>query len=297
MNARNHHIDRVNDADSISLVNDKLATKLVLAAAGLPVPPTVAVLESHRDLAGVTVDALPDRWALKPNHGRGGCGILLAGGREGADFRTVSGRPLSWRQVVDHTRMVLHGEYSPAGRPRDTALVEPLLRVGDELGNVVPAGMPDVRVICHDGLPVAAMLRLPTVASGGRANLHQGGIGAAVDLATGRVTAARWRRRPCPEHPDTGAPLVGLQIPAWHDVLSVASACADVTGLRYLGADVVFDRSHGHLVLEVNARPGLEIQNVHGQGLALHLAERPDARVVPFPREDVTPGRLTRTVA
>ena len=29
------------------------------------------------------------------------------------------------------------------------------------------------------------MVRIPTLASGGRANLHQGGIGVAMDLATG----------------------------------------------------------------------------------------------------------------
>jgi alpha-L-glutamate ligase-like protein len=147
--------------------------------------------------------------------------------------------------------------------------------------------MPDVRVICQDGRPVAAMLRLPTQASGGRANLHQGGVGAAVDLATGRVVAARWRRRPILHHPDTGAELVGLQIPAWSSVLETSAACADATGLGYLGADVVFDRTLGHLVLEVNARPGLEIQNVQGRGLAGDLTgvERPEpVPTLPQPR-------------
>ena len=195
MNARNDHIDLVNNRSSIELVNDKLATKLLLAAAGLPVPATVAVVEDRRQLATMTPESLPDAWALKPNHGRAGCGILLAGERNAQGWRTVSGRALTWRQVVDHTRLVLQGEHSPAGRQQDTALVEPLLVASEELARVVPAGMPDVRVICRDDVPVAAMLRLPTLASGGRANLHQGGIGAAVDLATGRVTSARWRRR------------------------------------------------------------------------------------------------------
>jgi alpha-L-glutamate ligase-like protein len=269
MNARNHHIDRMNPPAAVSLVNDKLATKLVLAAAGLPVPPTVSVIDSHRDLSDL--EALPDRWALKPNHGRGGCGILLAGGADERGWRSLSGRLLTLRDVAHHTRLVLQGEYSPAGRRGDSALVEPLLVTTGELARVAPTGMPDVRVICQDGAPIAAMLRLPTAASGGRANLHQGGIGAAVDLGTGRVTAARWRRRPCSTHPDSGLGLIGLQVPAWPRVLEAAVACADATGLRYLGADVVFDRTHGHLVLEVNARPGLEIQNVQGRGLAPQL--------------------------
>jgi alpha-L-glutamate ligase-like protein len=284
MNARNDHIDRVNDWASVSLVNDKVATKLLLAASGLPVPPTVAVIENRRDLASLTADRLPDAWALKPNHGRGGSGILLAGSREGADWRGLSGRRLTMRDVVDHTRLVLQGEYSPAGRPGDSALVEPLLRTSEELARVAGAGMPDVRVICRDGTPIAAMLRLPTVASGGRANLHQGGIGAAVDLDSGRVSAARWRGRPCVAHPDTGQALVGLRVPAWREVLETAAACADATGLRYLGADIVFDRTHGHLVLEVNARPGLEIQNVQGRGLAPDLVGHRSPLAVPGQR-------------
>ena len=294
MNARNDHIDRVNDWTSVSLVNDKVATKLLLAAAGLPVPPTVAVVENRLDLAALTVDALPDSWALKPNHGRGGCGILLAGGRDGSGWRSLGGRRLRLRDVVDHTRLILHGEYSPAGRSDDSALIEPLLRTSEELARVVGPGMPDVRVICREGTPIAAMLRLPTRASGGRANLHQGGIGAAVDLVSGRVTAARWRRRPCVEHPDTGLPLVGLRVPAWQDVLRTAEACADATGLGYLGADIVFDRTHGHLVLEVNARPGLEIQNVQGRGL---LPELRSVLPLPAQREGEECAALTQEPA
>jgi hypothetical protein len=39
-----------------------------------------------------------------------------------------------------------------------------------------------------------------------------------------------------------------------------------------LGADTVVDRERGPLVLEVNARPGLRIQNVTGRGL-LHAVD------------------------
>lgn len=50
-------------------------------------------------------------------------------------------------------------------------------------------------------------------------------------------------------------------------MLHLARQCAGATGLHYLGADVVIDAERGPLVLEVNARPGLQIQNVTGQGL------------------------------
>lgn len=222
-------------------------------------------------MAAFDWDALPGGWALKPDHGRGGCGILLARARDGAGWTAVGGRPLPRTDLLDHARLVLQGEFSPAGRLRDSVLLEPLLLPDDRFAEIAPAGMPDLRVVCHRGRPISAMLRLPTARSGGRANLHQGGLGAAVDVATGRVTGARWRGRPRSEHPDTGVPLVGLQVPAWREVLAEAAACAEVTGLGYLGVDMVFDRDRGRLVLEVNARPGLEIQNVQGWGLAEHV--------------------------
>jgi hypothetical protein len=36
-----------------------------------------------------------------------------------------------------------------------------------------------------------------------------------------------------------------------------------VTGIKFLGCDVVLDETSGPLLLEINIRPGLEIQNVN----------------------------------
>ena len=68
-------------------------------------------------------------------------------------------------------------------------------------------------------------------------------------------------------HPDTGRPLLGLTLPGWPDVLAVARRTAGCVPLGYLGIDIVLDRDATPLVLEINARPGLEIQNVNGRGL------------------------------
>jgi glutathione synthase/RimK-type ligase-like ATP-grasp enzyme len=56
-------------------------------------------------------------------------------------------------------------------------------------------------------------------------------------------------------------------VPHWPQILDATRRCSAATGLRYLGADVVVDAQRGPLVLEVNARPGLQIQNVTGRGL------------------------------
>jgi alpha-L-glutamate ligase-like protein len=266
LNARNERIARRNPHRSIRLVDDKHATKQALEAVGAPAAPTIGLVRSWRDARRLDWDALPDSWALKPNRSLGGSGILLAAGRRDGAWHSGSGRPIAPEQVAEHVRFILDGEFSP--RDRDWALFEPLLRAHTELRRLSYQGLPDIRVICHDDRPKLAMLRLPTAASGGRANLHQRAIGAAVDLDSGRVTRA-WRgREPVTSHPDSGERLLGATIPHWDGVVEAASRCAAATGLRYLGADVVVDERLGPVILEVNARPGLQIQNVTGQGLA-----------------------------
>jgi alpha-L-glutamate ligase-like protein len=273
MNARNERIDRENPRPAVRLVNDKHATKAALTAVGAPTAPTLHVVRSRRELATFRWEELPDAWALKPNQSLGGNGIVIAAGREGAtSWQSASGRTLDTRELGGHLQFLLDGEYSP--RSSDWALFEPLLRSHDDLARISHRGLADVRVICVGDEPRLAMARLPTSGSGGRANLHQGAIGAAVDLATGRITAARLGDVETPVHPYSGAPIVGAVVPHWGDVLDAASRCADATGLSYLGADIVVDADHGALVLEVNARPGLQIQNVAGTGLVgrLHAA-------------------------
>lgn len=269
-NARNERIARDNPPRAIALVDDKHATKLALTAAGAPAAPTLALVESRRDLAALDWAALGDSWALKPNQSLGGCGILLGAAPDpdvpaGTGWLTGSGRRISKADVRDHARFILDGEFS--GRPRDAALFEPLIRAHGDVERLSYQGLADVRVLCLSDRPVMAMMRLPTSASGGRANLHQGAIGAAVDLATGVITGAWVGRNPLERHPDTGVELIGATVPCWDGVLAAASRCGPATGLHYVGADVVIDRDAGPLVLEVNARPGLQIQNVTGHGL------------------------------
>jgi glutathione synthase/RimK-type ligase-like ATP-grasp enzyme len=53
----------------------------------------------------------------------------------------------------------------------------------------------------------------------------------------------------------------------------MAARCYELTGLGYLGADVVLDADRGPLLLELNARPGLNIQIANQEGLLNRLAD------------------------
>jgi len=170
--------------------------------------------------------------------------------------------PTAWRWTYEHVKSDVWMQSISGG----TDVCSVLAGGCPLLARLSYQGLPDIRVICADDEPRLAMLRLPTGRSGGRANLHQGAIGAAVDIDSGRVVAARMGRKDLQEHPDTGERLLGAHIPFWDDVLYAAARCGPATGLRYVGADVVIE-AQGPLILEVNARPGLQIQNVTASGM------------------------------
>ena len=53
----------------------------------------------------------------------------------------------------------------------------------------------------------------------------------------------------------------------------MAANCYEITGLGYLGVDIVVDRDLGPLILELNARPGLAIQIANDMGLHHRLVQ------------------------
>ena len=116
-----------------------------------------------------------------------------------------------------------------------------------------------------------AMVRLPTKMSDGKANLHQGAIGAGIDLATGKTLSGVWNNEIVTEHPDTENTVQDVQIPWWDMLLRIAARSFELTGLGYQGVDIVLDREHGPLILELNARPGLNIQIANQAGLLPRL--------------------------
>ena len=249
------------------LVDDKLRTKELAAAASIPVPELYGVVRSEYQVRHLPV-WLKDHedFVIKPAHGSGGEGILVIAGRGRANYRTVGGLLMTLEEVNHHVFNILGGLYSLGGQT-DAALIEYRVRFDPVFDHISYQGVPDVRIIIFLGVPVMAMLRLPTRASGGKANLHQGAIGAGIDLATGATLKGVSRQEIVGEHPDTGHSIQGLVIPHWETLLDIAARCQELTGLGYLGVDLVLDQNLGPLLLELNARPGLAIQIANAAGL------------------------------
>jgi alpha-L-glutamate ligase-like protein len=249
------------------LVDDKLRTKELAVAAGIPVPELYGVVQSEYQVRYLPL-WLKDRddFVIKPAHGSGGEGILVIVGRAHTNFRTVGGLLMTPEELNHHVFNILGGLYSLGGQT-DAALMEYRVRFDPVFDHICYQGVPDVRIIVFFGVPVMAMLRLPTRASGGKANLHQGAIGVGIDLATGATLKGVSRQGIISEHPDTGHSIQGLAIPHWETLLTIAARACELTGLGYLGVDLVLDQDLGPLLLELNARPGLAIQIANAAGL------------------------------
>ncbi len=54
-------------------------------------------------------------------------------------------------------------------------------------------------------------------------------------------------------------------------LLALSSRCYELTGLVYQGVDIVLDKDKGPMILELNARPGLNIQLANQSGLLHRL--------------------------
>ncbi len=248
------------------LVDDKLATKALCRDHGIRTPDLYGTISAHHEIRDLEKMLAPhDSFVMKPASGAMGNGVLMVLKRRGDSFIRGSGAQLGIRDLRYHASSILSGLYSLGGRV-DRALIEARVRV-HEVFNDLGEGVPDCRVIVFRGVPVMSMLRLPTQMSDGRANLHQGAIAAGVDITTGTTHHAVHLDRVVSKHPDTGKAVRGIQLPHWDEILRISAMSADMTGLGYLGVDVVIDADEGPMLLELNARPGLSIQIANGGGL------------------------------
>lgn len=254
------------------LVDDKLRTKRLAQQHDIAVPELYGVIEVEGQVGNLhKVLAEHADFVIKPAHGSGGEGILVIVDQQKGKYRRSDGVIVTLDEVKHHTFNVLSGLYSLGGQS-DAALIEYRVKFDPLFEAIAYQGVPDVRIIVFLGVPAMSMVRLPTRMSSGKANLHQGAIGAGIDLATGTTLKAVWGNEIVEEHPDTRNPVTGVSIPLWDQLLTIAAKCYDITGLGYLGADIVLDRDLGPLVLELNARPGLNIQIANKAGL-LHRLE------------------------
>lgn len=277
MNARNYKmISKLNKRRLYPLVDDKVKTKELAVQNGINTTKKIGIIEYQHDVKHLqSIVQNFKEFVIKPAHGSGGKGVLVIKKWDKDAYVTASEKILTYTQVYQHISNILSGLYSLGGQ-YDVALIEEMVHFSNIFEKFSYQGVPDVRIIVYKGYPIMAMTRLATAESGGRANLHQGAVGVGLDIKTGKTLTAVQHNMPIEFHPDTKADLKTLSVPFWREHLLIAAKAYEMTGLGYLGADIVLDETKGPMMLELNARPGLAIQIANSSGLikAMKHAEK-----------------------
>lgn len=253
----------LNKRKDFYLANDKIVCKEILEANNIPVCKKLITVDRVGDIR--------DRWAemplvdcaIKPANGSGGGGILVI---DHVDGKWMKGsNEMRETEIHRHMGNILFGVFGFGAE--DRVLVEEKIVTHGFTKEIYEDGVPDLRVIMAEGKVILCMMRFPTKESDGKANLHQGAIGVAVDHELGVLGKAYDGETHLTYHPDSRVELSGKQIPDWGRIIEISHQVFAAFPFGYLGIDIALDQNIGPLVLEINVRPGLEIQNVNEVGI------------------------------
>lgn len=277
MNARNLlYVSKYNSAASKRFADDKIFTKQFLGSRDIGVARLYHVVNSHRQLIPQFFRDLPNSFVIKPNKGFGGGGILVIKETKNSHWITPSYKHLTEEDLVRDCYEILEGKYSISG-VHDQVIFEEKLDPHPDFRSITTQGLPDVRVIIFKGIPVIAMLRVPTAESEGKANMELGAIGMGIDIGTGRTTGAAYYSKYIRKLPN-GESAIGFQVPHWDEILLTCAKIQNFTKIGFLGVDIVITKS-GVKVLELNARAGLKIQIANKTPLRTRLEKINDIKV------------------
>ena len=271
MNARNYlYIRPYNFKGPKRRADDKLITKKKLLKNNIRTPDLVHAFTHEEEVRNFDWTSLPKSFVIKPARGYGGGGIMLVKKWDGYTGVNENGVEYNRQDIESHIFDVLSGAYSLRSFP-DRAFIERRIIPLKFFKKIPILGIPDIRVIVFSGVPVMAMMRIPTEESEGKANLTKGAVGVGIDISTGVTTSAWQKGSMIRLFPGTRIKLRGIKVPEWDDILFQAVKTQVVSKLGFAGIDIIIDKKHGPMVLEVNARPGLSIQLANNASLKERL--------------------------
>jgi len=273
MNKRNvYYIRKNNKATAKEIADDKLLTKEVLNKYNIPTPKLIAVISNLEDLINFNWNDLPKSFVIKPVSGLEGGGINIFFNRDkNGKWIKADKTKVSLDDIRRLAFDILSGRYSLHQEP-DKMMIEERVQNHKTFKYYAYKGVPDIRVIVYNKIPIMGMLRLPTRYSDGKANLALGAIGAGIDIATGITThSIIGKNTPIEYVPGTKIRIGGLKIPYWDKVLKYAVEAGTKTNLGFAAVDILIDRTKGPLIVELNARAGLSIQMANNDGLRWRL--------------------------
>ncbi len=262
MNERNlNYIKKLNSSSSVNLADDKVETKLFLEQRWVSVPKTLAIVSSKKQLWEFNLESIKeDFFVVKPVFWSKWQGILIVENLHDWTY-------MIWEEILsedflyDHMTDILNWDFS-LNYGFDKVLIEEKLIPGNWFEKFCEFWLADIRMIVYNLVPVAAMVRMPTSSSWGKANLAQGWIGLGIEVWSGIINTIyiNWKVYK-KDFPLKYAHLKWFEIPFWNDIMLASSKTQFFVNLGYLALDWVITKSWPK-ILEINARAGLEIQNV-----------------------------------
>lgn len=310
MNARNlNYIKRFNPKKSIRLADNKIKTKIFLSERWIPVPQTYGIIKNRQQLYDFDFSNFPKKdFVVKPNKWSKWQWIFITKflweidksqeeiSYDKKDFfwlwkyiqlynkffekrfwwlhSSNNFYKVWWEEIDDNTFRrylldIIDWKHSLTTW-NDTILIEEKLIPWQWFKRFCEHGLADIRVIVFNLVPVAAMVRIPTEKSWWKANLAQGGIAMWVEVWSWKIFSFFQNRKLYTDKfPDKYSDYLWYKIPFWNDILAYSSEIQYFVNLWYLALDWVITDEWPKL-LEINARAGLEVQNV----CALNLKQR-----------------------
>ncbi len=166
----------------------------------------------------------------------------------------ASGRGIRILEVSDHddARKKIVGIYGVDFR---SLIMEELVIQDDRMGMFHPQSVNTLRVRTFRFDDRVEMLPCNMRIGQGNAvvdNTGKGGISVALDSSGCAIAACDEYGTRYINHPDTGVPIIGFQIPLWDEVVSLAHALAmTVPEVRYVGWDIALS-NNGWVLIEGN---------------------------------------------
>ena len=266
LNAREQYIKKYNNAHSFRLANDKIYAREILQQSDIPVPKILGLITLRQEIQTFDFDALPKDFVIKPAQGSRGRGILVLKRYKKGIYQKPNRSFVTIQDLKTHCSKILDGQYSLIAN--DTVLIEEKLTIDPIFNDIGFVGLPDIRIIVVNLVPLMAMLRIPTEKSEGKANIHAGAFGIGIDIKTGQLFHGVSENKVL----TLSSAMRNFEIPGWNRILEIAVKSQEVSEIGYLGVDITLDKDKGPMVLELNAQPGLEIQNANQAPLRSRIA-------------------------
>ncbi len=259
-NARNlQYIKWWNFTIDKKIADSKLKTKEFLKNKNIPVPETLYIIEKNEDIKENILETLEPPFVIKPNNWYGWKWIVIFEKKDSLwNLVSSNWKTYTKKKLLNYFSYILDWFFSLSWK-RDKVLIEKKIILSNEIELLWKFGLPDIRVIVYNMVPVMAMLRVPTKESSWKANLHAGACWVWIDIGTWKLTFITKKSKIIKSIPWIWD-VRWIKLPDWKKILELAVNVQKTTGIKYLWCDVVLDEKMWPLLLEMNIRAWLEVQ-------------------------------------